>query len=98
MFDVTSFVSCLVEKKLPLLMEVINSLGDDEKLKKVQKEWRRIVHQIAIESYSLACGNDTPRKIMAFALGMKHLELFRYKENIKNYQYKDIEEKISEEG
>jgi CRISPR system Cascade subunit CasA len=53
-----------VEKLRPSLMEYIAVNSEESK-----DTWKKSVRKAAYESYRLACGQETPRQIRAFALG-----------------------------
>lgn len=61
-----------VEKNLPLLMSHIEAIGtlDAETTYKV---WRKLLYNAAREAYRIACGQETPRQIRAFAKGWEKL-------------------------
>ena len=73
----TSHFWTSVEKKLPLLMRLIDSLGNAEKVEEARINWRKMIHRTAREAYELACGSKTPRQMRAFALGLKHLDYWK---------------------
>ena len=51
-------------------MDHIRVIGTTaEAVEVTQKQWRKSVRTAAYESYRLACGQETPRQIRAFALG-----------------------------
>jgi CRISPR system Cascade subunit CasA len=59
-----------VEKLRPLLMDHIGAIGTTaEAVEVTKKQWRKSVRTAAYLSYRLACGQETPRQIRAFALG-----------------------------
>lgn len=63
-----------VETLRPLLMAHIESIGTSaEAVTQTQKLWKKAVRKAAYESYRLACGQQTPRQIRAFALGWAKL-------------------------
>lgn len=63
-----------VEKNRPQLLAYIESLGTTfEKVEQSKKTWRRSLYVTALEAYKLACGQETPRQIRAFALGWDKL-------------------------
>ncbi len=61
-----------VEKNLPLLLNHIEAIGtlDAEPSCKV---WRKLLYNAAREAYRIACGQETPRQIRAFAKGWEKL-------------------------
>lgn len=63
-----------IEQHLDLLMRAIAALGDDEFVS-LQKAWRSMLHTSAREAYQLACAQDTPRQMRAFAKGWKKLTI-----------------------
>jgi CRISPR system Cascade subunit CasA len=63
-----------VEKLRPLLMAHITSIGTTaEAVIQTQHIWKKAVRKAAHESYRLACGQETPRQMRAFALGWAKL-------------------------
>ena len=63
-----------VEKLLPLLWAHVGSIGATaEAVKMTSAVWRRAVHAAARDAYRLACGQETPRQMRAFALGWDRL-------------------------
>lgn len=63
-----------VEKLRPLLMAHVEAIGTTaEAVQNTRNAWRRAVHGAARQAYELACGQETPRQIRAFALGWAKL-------------------------
>lgn len=63
-----------VEKKRPLLMAHVEAIGTTaEAVEQTRDAWHKTVHGAARQAYSLACGQETPRQIRAFALGLGKL-------------------------
>ena len=63
-----------VEKKRPLLMAHVEAIGTSaEAVEQTRNTWHKTVHGAARQAYSLACGQETPRQIRAFALGLGKL-------------------------
>jgi CRISPR system Cascade subunit CasA len=63
-----------VEKLRPLLMAHVETIGTiAEDVEQTRSDWRKSVHGAAREAYRLACGQDTPRQMRAFALGWSKL-------------------------
>jgi CRISPR system Cascade subunit CasA len=61
-----------VEKNLPLLMAHIGAIGTDA-VTPTLEAWRKMLFKAAIEAYRIACGQETPRQIRAFAKGWSKL-------------------------
>jgi len=61
-----------VEKNLPLLMAHIETIGTDDAMP-TRKAWRKMLFMTACAAYRTACGQETPRKIRAFAKGWQRL-------------------------
>lgn len=61
-----------VEKSLDQLMATIESLGSEAFLES-QKSWHSMLHASARDAYELACSQDTPRQLRAYAKGLKKL-------------------------
>lgn len=57
-----------VEKNLPLLMAYIKSWGTDE-AGPARDIWRKKMASAARDAYRIACGQETPRQMRAFAKG-----------------------------
>lgn len=63
-----------VEKKRSLLLAHVESIGKTaEEVEQTRDAWHKAVHGAARQAYSLACGQETPRQIRAFALGLGKL-------------------------
>ena len=63
-----------VEKQLPLLMTHIEAIGTDAAIP-TRKVWRKMLFSVACEAYEIACGQETPRQMRAFAKGMEKLTM-----------------------
>jgi CRISPR system Cascade subunit CasA len=61
-----------VEKNLPLLMAHIEAIGTDAAIP-TRDAWRKMIFATACEAYRIACGQDTPRQMRAFAKGLQKL-------------------------
>lgn len=61
-----------VESNLQLLMKYIEALGTDDVISTKQL-WRSKLFTAAREAYRMACGQDTPRQMKAFAKGWQKL-------------------------
>ena len=63
-----------VEKNRPLLMAHVEAIGTTaEAVEQTRYAWRKAVQGAARQAYVLACGQETPRQIRAFALGLGRL-------------------------
>lgn len=63
-----------VEKLRPSLMDHVAAIGTTaEAVEQTRRVWRKAVHGAAREAYKLACGQETPRQMRAFALGWDKL-------------------------
>ncbi|MDR4519963.1 MAG: type I-E CRISPR-associated protein Cse1/CasA [Nitrosomonas sp.] len=63
-----------VEKNRPMLVAHVEAIGTTaEAVEKTREAWRKAVHGAARQAYALACGQETPRQIRAFALGLGKL-------------------------
>ena len=69
-----------LEKDLPLLMHHITSIGTANALP-TRDIWRKKIFSSACEAYRLACGQETPRQMRAFAKGLEKL-IFRKDESV----------------
>ncbi len=61
-----------VEKNLPLLMNHIKAIGKDAAIP-TREAWRKMLFSAACEAYRIACGQETPRQMRAFAKGWQKL-------------------------
>lgn len=61
-----------VEKNLPLLMAHIEAIGTDEAMP-TRDIWRKMLFRAALDAYTIACGQETPRQMRAFAKGWQVL-------------------------
>ncbi|MGD0280962.1 MAG: type I-E CRISPR-associated protein Cse1/CasA [Dissulfurispiraceae bacterium] len=70
----TAFLSywTAVENNLPLLMAHVEAIGTDDAMP-TREAWRKVLFKMALEAYSTACGQGTPRQIRAFAKGWQRL-------------------------
>lgn len=63
-----------VEKLRPLLLAHIETLGSSaEAVQESHIRWRKAVKSAAFNAYRLACGQETPRQVRAYALGWREL-------------------------
>jgi len=74
----TAFLSywTAVEKNLPFLMNHIEAVGTDAAIP-TRDVWRKILFASACEAYKVACGQETPRQMRAFAKGWQKLTTTR---------------------
>jgi len=63
----------LLENHKHLLTQAVEALDDPDRVDLIEKEWNSKVFQAALESYRLACEQESPRGMRAFALGWKVL-------------------------
>lgn len=68
----TSHYWTTVEKNLQLLMAHIEAIGTDAVIP-TREAWRKMLFKTAIDAYRIACGQETPRQIRAFAKGWSKL-------------------------
>lgn len=70
----TAFLSywTTVEKNLSLLMNHIEAIGTDNAVP-TRKLWRKMLFSAACDAYRVACGQETPRQMRAFAKGWQKL-------------------------
>jgi len=71
----TAFLSywTAVEKNLSLIMNHIYAVGSYDS-EPTLKTWRLMLYRASIEGYSVACGQETPRQIRAYAKGLEKLK------------------------
>ncbi len=74
----TAFLSywTAVERNLSLLMNHIEAIGTDAAIP-AREAWRRMLFSSACEAYRIACGQETPRQMRAFAKGWQKLTTTR---------------------
>lgn len=60
------------ENNLPLLMSHIEAKDTDDAMP-TRETWRKMLFAAACEAYRIACGQETPRQIRAFAKGWQRL-------------------------
>ena len=65
-----------VEKNLPLLMTHIEAIGSDAAIP-TRDAWRKMIFATACAAYRIACGQETPRQMRAFAKGWQKLTTTR---------------------
>lgn len=61
-----------VEKNLSLLMNHIEAIGTDNAIP-TRELWRKMLFFAACDAYRVACGQETPRQVRAFAKGWQKL-------------------------
>lgn len=61
-----------VENNLQLLMSHIEAIGTDDAIP-TRKKWRSMLYKSACDAYRVACGQETPRQMRAFAKGWQKL-------------------------
>jgi CRISPR system Cascade subunit CasA len=61
-----------VEKNLPLLMTHIEAIGTDAAMP-TREAWNKMIFATACGAYRIACGQETPRQMRAFAKGWEKL-------------------------
>jgi CRISPR system Cascade subunit CasA len=61
-----------VEKNLPLLMDHIEAIGSEAAVP-TREVWQKKLFSAACDAYRIACGQETPRQIRAFAEGWQKL-------------------------
>lgn len=61
-----------VEKNLSLLMAHIEAIGTDDAVI-TRESWRKMLFASTCEAYRIACGQETPRQMRAFAKGWQKL-------------------------
>lgn len=68
----TRFYWTAVEQSLSFLWAHIDALNSDNAIP-TRDVWRKMLFSSAQEAYRIACGQETPRQVRAFALGWKEL-------------------------
>jgi CRISPR system Cascade subunit CasA len=65
-----------VEKNLSTLMAHIEAISTDAAIP-TREAWRKMLFSAACEAYRIACGQETPRQMRAFAKGWQRLTMRR---------------------
>jgi CRISPR system Cascade subunit CasA len=84
----TSHYWTAIEKQLPLLMTHIEAIGTDSAIP-TREAWRKMLFFAACEAYKIACGQETPRQMRAFAKGWQKLTSTRDERESDNNQLKE---------
>jgi CRISPR system Cascade subunit CasA len=79
-----------VEKRRPLLMTHIKAIGTNAAIP-TREVWRKMLFKAAIEAYSIACGQETPRQIRAFAKGWQKLTTMKHEPESDTHETKEGE-------
>ena len=61
-----------IENHLPLLMRYVENIGSDAATP-AREAWRTEIFAAGCEAYRVACGQETPRQVRAFAKGWERL-------------------------
>ncbi len=79
-----------VEKNLPLLMNHIEAIGTDAAIP-TRAAWRKMLFSAACEAFRIACGQETPRQLRAFAKGWQKLTAIRTEAEANTHKTKEEE-------
>jgi CRISPR system Cascade subunit CasA len=77
-----------VENNLPLLMNHIEAIGTDAAIP-TREAWRKMLRSAAREAYRIACGQETPRQLRAFAKGWQKLTQIRVEPEASTHETKE---------
>ena len=77
-----------VETDLPILMAHIEAVGTDAAVS-TREAWRRMLFSAAREAYRIACGQETPRQMRAFAKGWQKLTMMRDETETETHERKE---------
>ncbi len=77
-----------VETDLPILMAHIEAVGTDAAVS-TREAWRRMLFSAAREAYRIACGQETPRQMRAFAKGWQKLTMIRDETETETHERKE---------
>lgn len=80
-----------VEKNLSFLMRHVGAVGTDSAIP-TREVWRKMLYSAACEAYRVACGQETPRQMRAFARGWQKLTMIRAEEEPDNTETKEVSE------
>jgi CRISPR system Cascade subunit CasA len=89
----TAFLSywTTVENNLTFLMNHVEAIGTDAAIP-TRKAWRNMLFSSACEAYRIACGQETPRHMRAFAKGWQKLTVARDEPKTETHASKKKEE------
>lgn len=79
-----------VEKNLPLLMTHIEAIGTDAAIT-TREAWRKMLFVAACEAYRIACGQETPRQMRAFAKGWQKMTTMKHEPESDTHETKEEE-------
>ena len=87
----TAFLSywTTVERNLPLLMNHIEAIGTDAAVT-TRGAWRKMLFSAACGAYHIACGQETPRQMRAFAKGWQKLTTTRDEREFDTNETKEV--------
>lgn len=77
-----------IEKNLALLMNHIESIGTDDAVP-TREAWRKMLFASARDAYRVACGQETPRQMRAFAKGWEKLTTKKDEAEIDTQEIKE---------
>ena len=80
-----------VENNLSLLMSHIEHIGTDDAIPS-REAWRKMLFSSACDSYRVACGQETPRQMKAFAIGWQKLTTTKYESESNNTGTQEVKE------
>jgi CRISPR system Cascade subunit CasA len=83
-----------VEKQLPLLMIHIEAI-DTEAAIPTQEAWRKMLFSAVCEAYEVACGQETPRQMRAFAKGLQKLTKRTDKSKSDSPDIKEVNDELA---
>jgi CRISPR system Cascade subunit CasA len=83
-----------VEKQLPLLMTHIEAIGTEAAIP-TRKAWRKMLFSAACEAYKVACGQETPRQMRAFAKGWQKLTKKTDKSESNSLDIKEVNDELA---
>ena len=82
-----------VEKLRPLLMAHMESIDTTaDTVEQTRSAWRKAVHGAARQAYQLTCGQETPRQIRAYALGLDKLFAKKQTNNVQEPETEEMED------
>lgn len=77
-----------VEMKLALLMTHIEAIGTNDAIP-TREVWRKMLFATAHDSYRIACGQETPRQMKAFAKGLQKITMTKDESETDNQTTKE---------
>lgn len=79
-----------IEKNLPMLMAHIEAIDTGNAIP-TREAWRKMVFRAALDAYMIACGQETPRQMRAFAKGWQVLTATKNEEETEINESEEVD-------